>query len=277
MFRIVASDMDETFLARDGSVPPANIDAIRRLRALGCLFVPCSGRPYPSVMDSIARVPSELMEGSYVVTYNGACINRYGEDEPLSTHGMDFDKIEALYEYGLNQDVGIHVYQLDGTVWTTRLAEDERAYLAGRMRTRDFEAADLSFLRNVPLAKILFVRGNGLPFLHRLADAMPSELLEGVDVTYSSGRYLEFMPHGVNKGTGLAALAELVGCSLDETIACGDAANDLAMVEAAGVGVAAANATDGLAEHADYTTRATCDDGVIAEVVERIVEPAARG
>ena len=43
MYRLVASDMDETFLAHDHSIPQANIEAIRRMRELGVLFVPASG------------------------------------------------------------------------------------------------------------------------------------------------------------------------------------------------------------------------------------------
>ena len=46
MYRLVASDMDETFLAHDHSIPQANIEAIRRMRELGVLFVPASGRSY---------------------------------------------------------------------------------------------------------------------------------------------------------------------------------------------------------------------------------------
>ncbi|WP_165443525.1 HAD family hydrolase [Olsenella sp. Marseille-P4559] len=49
--------MDQTFLGSDHKVPQANIEAIRQMRELGCLFVPASGRAYGSVMDSIATVP----------------------------------------------------------------------------------------------------------------------------------------------------------------------------------------------------------------------------
>ena len=44
MYRLVASDMDETFLDSGHEVPETNIEAIRELRKLGCLFVPASGR-----------------------------------------------------------------------------------------------------------------------------------------------------------------------------------------------------------------------------------------
>lgn len=273
MYRIVASDMDETFLARDGSIPPGNIKAIQRLRELGCLFVPASGRPYPSIMYSLRDIPASLMEGSYVISYNGGCINRYGDDAYLSATAMDFGKVEALFRYAHGLDVGVHVYELSGKVWGARLPQAEWDYIGTRMEITPLDGDDIEFLRDVPLAKILYVKPDGLPYLHQLANVMPSELLDGVDLTFSSGRYLEFVPAGVSKAAGLASLAALLDVDMAETIGCGDALNDLPMIEAAGVGVAAANATDGLPEKADYTTVATCDDGILPEVVERFVEP----
>ena len=44
MYRLVASDMDETFLDADHAIPEANLRALRRMRELGVLFVPSSGR-----------------------------------------------------------------------------------------------------------------------------------------------------------------------------------------------------------------------------------------
>ena len=46
MYRIVASDMDETFLGSDHGIPEANVRAVGRLREEGVLFVPASGRSY---------------------------------------------------------------------------------------------------------------------------------------------------------------------------------------------------------------------------------------
>jgi len=62
---------------------------------------------------------------------------------------------------------------------------------------------------------------------------------------------LMVLPAGVSKGTGLlAALAEL-GISARNTLAIGDAENDLALLEAAELGVAVSNAVPSLRQHAD--------------------------
>lgn len=273
MYRLVASDMDETFLAHDHSIPQANIDAIRRMRELGALFVPASGRSYSSVLESFASAPADLLDGTCVISYNGGTINRVGDARPLESHSLPFETVRGLFERGKAFDVGVHVYQSDGVVWAAKLPEDDRRYLDGHMAYREFDGASIDFLRDTPLAKILFVR-HDLAFLHRMAESVGA--VPGTSATFSSGRYLEYLPEGVDKGHGLRALARILGVDMTETIAVGDSLNDLPMIEAAGMGVAVSNATDGIGGLADYAARSSCDDGVLAEVVERFMEPQAR-
>jgi hydroxymethylpyrimidine pyrophosphatase-like HAD family hydrolase len=67
---------------------------------------------------------------------------------------------------------------------------------------------------------------------------------------------LMVLPAGVSKGTGLlAALGEL-GISAHNTLAVGDAENDLALLHTAEVGIAVTNAVPSLREHADLVLAA---------------------
>ena len=52
---------------------------------------------------------------------------------------------------------------------------------------------------------------------------------------------LEWCPKNVHKATGLAALAAILGLKADQVMACGDEANDLSMIQWAGLGVAMGN------------------------------------
>ncbi len=277
VYRLVASDMDQTLLDSNHEVPQANIDAMREMRKLGCLFVPASGRAYGSVMESLAKVPYELLDGSYLISYNGGCINRIGDDEPLTYHTLPFEKIDALFRYGLQfPEVSFHIYEVSGQVWAWNLQADEVAYLEGHMGYTNMSSPSLEFLRDVPLAKMLYCIPDGMPALRKIEQEMPASLKEGTSTTYSSGRYLEFNPVGVDKGSGLRQLAQMLGIDLADTIACGDAANDESMVVAAGVGVAVSNAIDGLGEKADYFAKSSNDDGILKEVVDQFVRPAAQ-
>ena len=236
MHKIVASDMDETFLDHTHAVPQANVDAVRELRERGVLFVPASGRAYGSILASPSPI-RDLLEGSYVISYNGGCIHRVGEKSPLAQSELSRSDAERLLALGRAAGFGAHAYTMDGTCWGWGLVEAERRYLRGLLERM------------------------------RAADA---DLLSRTEWTFSSNRYLEFNPAGVNKGHGLRRLAAALGIDMADTVAVGDSANDLAMIEAAGLGAAVANATPEVAAAADVRLDATCDDGAIAEVAHML-------
>ncbi len=117
MYRIVASDMDGTFLTEEHVLPQANIDAVLRMRELGVLFVPASGRPMPSILYTIRDLPPEALEGSYVLSYNGGVVHKVGNPEPLYANTLPFEVVDRIFQWGLTQDVGFHVYETGGKVW----------------------------------------------------------------------------------------------------------------------------------------------------------------
>ncbi len=273
MYKIIASDMDETFLGRDHAIPPANLEALRRMRELGVAFVPSSGRPYDSVWRSCTPEVRELIKGSYVISLNGACINRAGIDEPLTSHGMASELIEELFRIGHDYDVAIHVYEMSGRTWGWNVKDEDRRVMESLLDFRMLERDGLDELAGVPLAKILYDRKD-LPYLHRIADEIAErhpELVAQCEITYSSARFLEFCPKGVDKATGIHDLCNILGIETSQVIAMGDSLNDLPMIKAAGLGVAVANATDGIDEYAGYVTEADCDAGALAEVVDRFL------
>lgn len=271
MYRLVATDMDETFLASDHTIPQANVDAILAMREKGVLFVPASGRAYGSIMSSLRTLPPACLEDSYVISYNGGCINRVGEDEPLISHQIEFETVKRLFDFAADAgDIGMHIYTVAGDVWGWHLTDSEVAYLDGHMDIELFEGDDIEFLRDVPLSKCLYVYED-LDVLHELALAMDPALTEGLSTTFSSGRYYEFNPNGVDKGAGLRALAELLDVDLADTIACGDSANDIAMLEVADVGVVVSNASADAVAVADYCAKSSCSDGVFAEVYREFI------
>lgn len=275
VYRLVASDMDETFLDSNHAIPPANLRALRRMRELGVLFVPSSGRWYSSIMDNLPGEARELLEGSYVLSYNGGFINRVGDPEPLTTCGLSRACAEELYARGRELGLAMHINVADGHVFVPDADDDERAYLAsisGVTHVNSKDHPDLSFLEGRDIVKILYVNRDFDALQELGASLAPVAERLGVEVTFSSKRYLEFMPAGVNKGTGLARLAEMLEIPLSEVIAVGDSANDLSMIQAAGLGVGVANVTDDVRPSCDVVLNTTGMDGAFEELVERFLE-----
>lgn len=272
MYRLIASDMDETFLDAEHRVPAPNVAALERMRNRGILFVPSSGRPYASIMNSLAGLDPALLAGSYVISYNGAFINRFGDPEPLLRTLMDRASIEQLYAYGVEHRICMHVYTESGRIFTQFLNEPEAAYVAtlSDIYPLPDSQRDLSFAGDESFAKILYMDPD-FSVVKRLGEQLrPQVDPQLVDITYSSNRYVEFVPHGVNKGTGLAHLADLLGIDLADTVGVGDSANDLAVIQVAGLGVGVANVSDDVRPLCDLVLDTRADDGAFPELLDRI-------
>lgn len=278
MYKLVATDMDETFLDHDHQIPEANIRAMQRMKELGVLFVPSSGRWYSSIMDNFAHLDPALLEGSYVISYNGGFINRVGDPNPLTSCGIGRACAEELYALGRELGKCMHVNVADGHVFVCDAPEAERTYLekiSGVTHFSSAEHTDLSFLDSRDIIKLIFMDPDfeGLQQLGRELEPMTQRL--GVEITFSSKRYLEFMPAGIDKGYGLKKLAEMLGIPMDQVIGVGDSANDLAMIKAAGLGVGVANVTDDVRPYCDIVLESTGDDGAFEELVEKYLEPSS--
>lgn len=278
MYKLVATDMDETFLDHDHQIPEANIRAMQRMKELGVLFVPSSGRWYSSIMDNFAHLDPALLEGSYVISYNGGFINRVGNPNPLTSCGIGRACAEELYALGRELGKCMHVNVADGHVFVCDAPEAERTYLekiSGVTHFSSAEHTDLSFLDSRDIVKLIFMDPDfeGLQQLGRELEPMAQRL--GVEITFSSKRYLEFMPAGIDKGYGLKKLAEMLDIPMDQVIGVGDSANDLAMIKAAGLGVGVANVTDDVRPYCDAVLESTGDDGAFEELVEKYLEPSS--
>jgi len=75
---------------------------------------------------------------------------------------------------------------------------------------------------------------------------------------------VDVTPGGISKGATLEQAALHLGIDLGETMAFGDAANDISMLETAGIGVAMGNATDDVKAVSDYVTLPDKEGGIAA-------------
>ena len=78
------------------------------------------------------------------------------------------------------------------------------------------------------------------------------------------------MAKGIDKAASLDRLAKTLGIKQEEVMAFGDGYNDLSMIEYAGLGVAMANAVDGVKERADVMTLSNDEDGIAYTLMNEI-------
>ncbi|MGI6109391.1 MAG: Cof-type HAD-IIB family hydrolase [Eubacteriaceae bacterium] len=268
MYKIIACDLDETLLSTDRHVSRRNVDAIRAAGARGVKFVPATGRGYKTVAGTLEELGLYQQPDEYVISFNGGAISENRDDRVLHFEALPFALAEKLYQCGLEYDVCIHVYTRED-VYAWNLFPQEKAYLEGRNPIIEITDTDLQFLKGREIVKILYANTD-TAYLRQIAEDL-HEVTDGLDVSYSSGRYIEFNHGGVNKGAGLVRLADMLGVDPGDTIAIGDNFNDLSMIRDAGLGVGVANVADELRSECDYICSADHDHDAIAEVIEKFI------
>ncbi len=270
MYKLIASDLDETLLDDDHQIPQRVIDAVHAAEKAGARFVPSTGRPFGSVKGVLQTLGLDGSAGDYVLSFNGGCVTRNDSDEPMTTSFLSKETAEAIYQAGREYGVCMHINTLD-PVYLYNYVPEERAYIEGRMNIIETFMPSLDFLGNTGVVKIIYMSLD-MDYLRRIERQLAEKgVTEGLDVYYSGNRYLEFNAPGTNKGAGLARLAERLGIDMSQTIAIGDNSNDISMIRAAGLGCAVANATDEAKAAADYICEADNNAGAVAEVIEKFV------
>ena len=124
-YKLIASDLDETLLNDDHVVPESNIYWIQKaVKERGVKFVPATGRGYMQILPELTQLGLKDMEGEYVLSFNGAALTENKDNRIIEFNGLGFDKMKEIFEFGLKQDVCIHVYTND-TLYIYNLSESE--------------------------------------------------------------------------------------------------------------------------------------------------------
>lgn len=267
MYRIIACDLDETLLDSAHAIPERNRKAIQKASDQGVWFVCSTGRPYNSVIDTLEELGLNK-EGQYILSFNGGMITEAVTERVLHYEHLDFERARAIYDFARARHVPLHVYIRDH-VYIIDCDEDEWNYIGGRMSNVNCDEPSLDFLEGQDIIKMLFVNRDKA-VLEDLQKQM-GPLCDGLDVSFSSNRYMEFNPQGVNKGAGLRQLAQALEVDMSQTIAIGDNINDLPMIQAAAIGAGVANSNPAILPDCQYVCTSDNDHGAVGEVIERFV------
>ena len=275
MIQLILSDLDETLLNDDGTIHPENIVAIQAFTQNGGYFVPNTGRSYKSVYGTLAQLGLNKTT-QYVVSYNGGAIVAIapdGQEEIVVEHGMSLTLAQKIFDLGqVNDVVDTHVYTRDNLYIYNISATDQRYMTERQVPYTEIMTTDLSFMANEgPVMKVIFEHPD--PAVQQaIADAVTAVVGDEMLVTFSSNRYVEFNPKGVDKGVTGLELADILGIARDDTAAIGDNLNDAAQIKAAGVGVAVANAKPEIKALADVVLTTTNNEAAVADFIQHYAQ-----
>ena len=277
--KIIALDLDGTLLDSEKRLSDANRDALARAAEKGVLIVPTTGRFFGMMPPAVRDLPFVR----YAITINGAQVYDHETDTALVRDEIPLDMALGVMEVLDRYDVIYDCYRQNWG-WMTAALQDRAADYA---TNEHYLKMVREFRKPVPELKahlrgtaadgdvqkiMLFATNSHVSGLaSQVLDPIRAELavrFPEIKVTSSTWNNIELNIKSAHKGNALKRFAEHLGFGLDNCMAFGDGMNDFTMVEAAGLGIAMANAEAEVKRVAKWIAPSNDEDGV-AKGVER--------
>lgn len=251
-------DLDGTLNNDEKVITSRTKEALMAAQKRGVRVVLASARPSPGLFKE--RDALQLQNyGGILMSYNGGRIVEAGSGKILFQTAMDVTETKAVLRH--LESLPVTPILDDGKQF---FVTDKNGYKVAyecqnnRMECREVEnLAD--FLNFAPIKILMSVIPEELKTVQReIAGFLP----QGLTVVQTAPFYLEVIPASINKGQGLRDTCAALGIDIKETVAFGDAENDIPMLKAAGTGVAMGNATEAVKAAADAVTLSNNEDGI---------------
>lgn len=264
---MIVLDIDGTLLNSDHKIPPRTKELLLQAQAEGYKVVLSSGRPTPGMLGLAGEL--ELKKyGSYISAYNGAEIVRMGTDanEVIFNDGLTVEEQRLVFDVAKKH--GVNVLSYNDTEIVT---EDSDEYIDIESKLLDMEIKRVTDFKDF----IDFVSCKSLMTAppEKIAEVFPeikAQIGDKFNLATSAPFFIECTNFGVDKGSGLKQLSEILGVKLEEMVAFGDGSNDLPMLEIVGLSVAMGNANETVKAACKYTTFSNDEEG-IAHVIEKFL------
>ena len=258
--RLFAFDLDGTLLDSHKKLSNANLKALKEMQKSGAIIAFASGR----LGSSMCKYCSEDLEIS-MLTLNGAAVykGKNLSSQLIFEAPLDARYANFLLNYTQNQNFALNYYINDKLYTLKRPQSKPWNDLYYQQTSTEYiflEKFD-QFIDCTP-SKILFVGDSSE--IDRQEAYFRNLWKDSIYICRTWDHYLDFLNPLANKGTGLKMLAQAHRIDLSETVAFGDAENDIPMLEAAGVGIAMGNALDKVKAVASKVSPWSNDEDAIA-------------
>ncbi len=263
MYRLLALDLDGTLLRSDQRVAADDVAAIREVRAAGVTVTIATGRLHSGALGAARACGIEgaiaCAEGSHIVEVGGKDLVHHAIPEASARVLRGAFVAHGLAAFVFDRD-GIHHDHAGApfaryiSTWSPnlRVVEESQAWeteplVAVAVGEPEAIAAAFAAVRDQPVFAVSFA------------------------VSMCPGKHAVLArAAGPTKGTALAELCAIAGCSLAEAVVIGDWVNDVPMFEVAGRSFVMGSAPEAVrAKASDVLARSAGTGGGIAEAIRR--------
>ena len=268
MIKLIAIDMDGTLLNSKKELLEETKQYFKNFhnKNTETLLVLCTGRPETGIRPYLKDL-GYLEENHYIISQNGASIYESQTGKRVMDAFVDSTAIQKWIELGKKHGISVmgagvdyyYSFDEDPTEWM----EFDVKLVSGKLKRIPTKES-----LNIDFYKILLMGDEEQ--LNEFETFIPQEWRDEFYVVRSQKYLVEVLTKGVNKAFGLEKLAQKLNIQPSEIAAIGDAANDIEMLEYAGLAIAMGNGSEEVKAIADIVTDTNENNGVI-KVIDKLI------
>jgi len=264
-YKLLVFDIDGTLIGSNRKLHPYTKAMLNRVRENGKQFTLATGlnlAAAKAIADELEiNLPLILSNGGIIQVRNGEVIDKtvLPLDITLEVIQICEDEKKDLVIY---VDSSLYTKKMNANIWPTYNRVASHLYEIGKWADVQDKLKDAN--------KCVVVDQKSEEGLKKIERIFQKKVGQRAEICRTSPPLLEVLPKGVSKATGIQKLAKVLGLGMDEIMAFGDYDNDAAMLAAAGLGVAVANATSAAKESADLII-GSCEENGIARFLKEML------
>jgi len=269
MIKLVAIDMDGTLLNSKKELLEETKQYFKDFhkKETETLLVLCTGRPETGIRPYLKDL-GYLEENHYIISQNGANIYESRTGKRVMDAFLDSAAIQKWIELGKKHGISVmgagvdyyYCFDQEPTEWM----EFDVKLVSGKLKRIPTKES-----LNTDFYKILLMGDEEQ--LNEFETFIPQEWRDEFYVVRSQKYLVEVLTKGVNKAFGLEKLAQKLNILPSEIAAIGDAANDIEMLEYAGLAIAMGNASEEVKSISDIVTDTNENNGVI-KAIDKLIQ-----
>ena len=261
------TDLDGTLLNDKSEISEGNRRAIEELRKAGHHIVLTTGRPLASAIQQ-ANMLGLTGKGCFLIAFNGGVLYDLERHVVIDRIVMPLDLACEIFDEANNRKIHVQTYSETKVLVEPRCANAITEKYCRRLGMEYEIIPSIRTMTREP-EKILLIDPETREHLNRFIDDIAPKYTGLLDLFYSSRELLEIVPTGVNKGTAIRRVADYLGVKPENTVAAGDAANDIPMLQSAHYGIAMKNASQEVLEITTLVTQNDNNHDGVAEIIRK--------
>lgn len=264
MIRLVAFDLDQTLFGNNLTLSPRVRQAIAAAQRRGVIVTLATGRN----IKVARRYAAELNITAPLICTQGGTIYDPASDRLIHKEHLPDELLPEIVAAAQHYGWNLH-FDVSGQLFLPRHSPHPPIFYELTRQSEIVEVDDLLLeLPETPQKFLVTLNDPGQR--ERVMGEMQAAFDGRLSIVPSHPYLVEGVPCGVDKGRGLAQVAEYLNIPASEVMAVGDNDVDIPMLTWAGVGVAMGNASPAAQAAADWIAPSVEEDGA-AVALEKFI------